>query len=520
MTTPAARISSISDMSLSRSTVIAATAASIVTAAVMAVVPQPAGASTRPAGPVLVSGADPLPGYPDPRACASGRGMPYDRHDWESEPTLAVDPADSNHLVSAWSQDWLDGIVVGTSFDGGSTWSSVVPPTSTCTPGGTAPYDSGATDAGLAFGRTLTGASVLYLTSSVSGTDGSVGIVVNRSFDGGRTWRAGDRRTLEAVPGALVTRASGLDAPSVLADPNVPGRAYATWAKADPLQALRRQQVAVTTDGGQTWTAGRAVPGEQPAFYGRLAVASDGALVDVLAETISVTPDSSCPPPLTVSARRSTDLGATWSSAATIGPSDTGVSAVGRGPDGTLYVSWKQAGASSHAVQLGISSDGGRSWVSSPVGAGVAGPVQTSTVSSSCAFPAIPDLAVRSDGTVAVAFMDHRRDPGGTPARVTDAWLRTSSDHGSSWTETHVAGPFDQTQAPSLDCVSGTACGTAAGEGNGFLGDYQGLVAAGDTFALADALTGPLAGAGFSLGTAPTDIFFTRVRTGRARSAS
>lgn len=288
-----------SGMSLSRRTVLA----SLVV--VTALAPQPAQATPKQkaSAPVLVSGADPLPGFPDPTACASGRGMPFDRHDWESEPTLAVDPADSTHLVSAWSQDWLDGIVLGTSFDGGSTWTSVVPPTSTCTPGGTAPYDGGATDAGLAFGRTLTGASVLYLTSSVAGNDGSGAIVVNRSFDGGRTWLAEDRRTLDAVPGApLFNRVLGLDAPSVLADPTVPGRAYATWAKADPLQTLRRQQVAVTSDGGQTWTAGRGVPGVQPAFYGRLAVASDGALVNVLAETVSVTPNSSCRSPLTLSA--------------------------------------------------------------------------------------------------------------------------------------------------------------------------------------------------------------------------
>lgn len=195
------------------------------------------------------------------------------------------------------------------------------------------------------------------------------------------------------------------------------------------------------------------------------------------------------------------------------------MSAVGRAPDGTLYVSWKQAGPDSHEVQLGVSSDGGRTWLSRRVGAGVGGPLQTSTVNSTCAFPAIPDLAFGDDGTVAVAFMDHRHDPGSTPARVTDVWLRTSADQGVNWSETHVAGPFDQTQAPSLACVTGTTCGTKAGEGNGFLGDYQGLAATADGFALTDALTGPLAGSGFTVGTAPTDIFFTRVRTGRARSA-
>jgi hypothetical protein len=193
---------------------------------------------------------------------------------------------------------------------------------------------------------------------------------------------------------------------------------------------------------------------------------------------------------------------------------------VGRAPDGTLYVSWKQAGRDSHEVQLGVSSDNGKTWLSRRVGAAVRGPLQTSTVNSFCAFPASPDLAVGDDGTVAVASMDHRNDPGNTPARFTNVWLNTSADRGVSWSETDVVGRFDQTQAPSLGCVSGTTCGTEAGMGNGFLGDYQGLVATADGFALTDALTGPLAGSKFTVGTAPTDIFFTRVRTGRARSAS
>jgi hypothetical protein len=35
-------------------------------------------------------------------------------------------------------------------------------------------------------------------------------------------------------------------------------------------------------------------------------------------------------------------------------------------------------------------------------------------------------LAINADGTVGVAFYDHRHDPGNEPPRVTDYWFRSS----------------------------------------------------------------------------------------------
>jgi hypothetical protein len=50
----------------------------------------------------------------------------------------------------------------------------------------------------------------------------------------------------------------------------------------------------------------------------------------------------------------------------------------------------------------------------------------------------------------------------------TDHWIVHSHDGGASWTENHVAGPFDMRTAPDA--------------GGYFLGDYEGLGTAGSTF--------------------------------------
>src|SRR4029078_12882034 len=73
-------------------------------------------------------------------------------------------------------------------------------------------------------------------------------------------------------------------------------------------------------------------------------------------------------------------------------------------------------------------------------------------------------VEVTSDGTVAVMFYDLRSNTpdAGLP---TDVWLSLSSDGGATFSEQHVTGPFDMRQAPEA--------------GGFFLGDYQGMAAAG-----------------------------------------
>src|SRR6476619_4505806 len=71
---------------------------------------------------VPVSGASPFLGSP------VEANDPPGTLNLETEPCLAVDPTNSNHLVGVWMQDLFRGIVAGVSFNGGNTWQSVVIP--------------------------------------------------------------------------------------------------------------------------------------------------------------------------------------------------------------------------------------------------------------------------------------------------------------------------------------------------------------------------------------------------------
>jgi hypothetical protein len=78
-----------------------------------------------------------------------------------------------------------------------------------------------------------------------------------------------------------------------------------------------------------------------------------------------------------------------------------------------------------------------------------------------------PVVHVRADGRIGVLHYDLRSNTPDAATLLADAWLVTSAD-GVQWSETHMAGPFDMTQAPNA--------------GGLFLGDYQGLASSGSEF--------------------------------------
>ncbi|MFN2543625.1 MAG: sialidase family protein [Actinomycetota bacterium] len=472
--------------------------------------------------PSLVSGADPLPAWGDPRACGSAAGGPYDRHDWEQESTLAVNPTNESNVVSAWIQDWGDAIGVGSSSNGGRTWTNVTPPTSICTPGGSASYDIGAYDPSVAFGlpfKSEAPRGVAYLSSVAVGTTDEA-ILVNRSVDGGRTW---------SQPTALDSASFPLyvDGSNVVADPRRPGYAYAVWRKGDAALATRNQWVSRTTDGGLHWSAPSPILSAQWELAGQLAVLSDGSLVDVFSGIAPPTAGTGLAVcgrgPSTIWISRSPDLGSTWLPPTPIALGDPDLltsPSVAVTPDGGLSVAWQRAGAgaSSFDIMAATSTDGGLTWRTA-VAAHEPGPPEVgntpmlqATGERCLSVLATPNIAANEDGTLGVAFYSHRGDPGNPTPKVTDLYLRTSSDGGATWPaarEVHLAGPFDQTQAPSND---GALPGTGA---PGFIGDYQGLVGISGGFAASFTLAAPLPGANFALSHPPTDIFFSEVALGR-----
>ena len=133
-------------------------------------------------------------------------------------------------------------------------------------------------------------------------------------------------------------------------------------------------------------------------------------------------------------------------------------------PDGGLWVTWQDArfnGGAHDGIVVSHSGDGGMTWSS---------PVQINSAASVPAFS--PKVLVLPNGRVGVSYYDFRPNTSDAATLLTDYWL-TYSDNGATWSEHQIAGPFDLDFAPLT---------TSPAPGGYFLGDYQALQNAGNTF--------------------------------------
>jgi len=388
----------------------------------------------------------------------------------EVEPMVARDPLDLNHLIGVWQQDrWSDGgaegQLTGVSFDGGRTWSRTQAALSRCT-GGT-----------VANGADYPKISDPWITIAPDGTAYQSGItfggavsavVVSRSADGGRTWSPAT--TLISDPNPTLN-----DKDSITADPTDANFVYATWERfAGSLNGPAPTWLVRTTNGGASWEAPRQIydpGGINSTLNNQIVVLPDGTLVLFFSEFDTVDRFT------TVQLRviRSADKGVTWSAPIIVAQSlargarvpETGtpirdgsnLGSIAMAKSGALFVTWQDArfsGGARDGIAFSRSLDGGFTW--SP-------PVQ---INSAPAVQAIlPTVTVRDDGLIGVTYYDFRNHVLGMPTLATDYWLTTSID-GTTWNESHVAGPFDFTTAPFAEGL--------------FLGDYQALTSIGSTF--------------------------------------
>jgi hypothetical protein len=275
-----------------------------------------------------------------------------------------------------------------------------------------------------------------------------------------------------------------------------------------------------TTDGGLTWDGG--VTTDPPATYrdltnfkanvsgfgNQIVVEPDGTLVDVFTQLSGSGNQPAQAGRNVLGAITSKDKGATWSDVIT-GPAvgamdvsdpDTGAAVRSGEPilsvaadpthNGYLYAVWADGRFSDFThddIALAMSTDGGLHW-SDPIKVN-----QTpTTIPAGDQQAFTPNVAVNSDGTVAVTYYDFRNNVDPTlPGLATDYWIVVNSDpvhNPSGWSEARLTNTSFNME---------NAAPTSRGY---FLGDYEGLVAAGRNFYALFAQAGTADD--------PTNIFF------------
>jgi len=456
-------------------------------------VPGAASAGTATLAPlVLVSGASPY------ASCTVGAGTGTIFVNAEVEPQIAADPTNPKHFVGAFQQDrWSNGgahgLVSAASFDGGKTWTETTLPFSRCAPGGL-DFER-ASDPWVSIGPD----GVVYANAiSFDRTSNRNAVATVRSTDGGKTWT----NLVVLVDFETNGGQFSTDKNSVTADPVHPGVAYAVW---DTLTAPTDNPddnphaaaytgptfFSMTTDGGVTWSTPRIILNTS----NRQQTIGNVIQVDPRTDTLYDFADLIQPPNsgsvtanstqgFNVAFIKSTDAGATWSAprivSAIVNPTvtDPNTGQLIRTGDiipesaidphtGQLYTVWQDSRFTSNpslkkgVVQVAVStsSDGGERW---------SAPSPISTPSGQPAFTA--SVNVNSSGVVGVTYYDFRNlQAGNTTTLPTDYWFISSADHGASFgNEVHLAGSFDMLTAPFARGF--------------FVGDYEGLAAAGTTF--------------------------------------
>jgi len=430
-------------------------------------------------------------------SCIDLRGEQY-------EPHVAVNPVNRRNLIAVYMQDNYRGNVVFTSRDRGRHWTQVpVPRLTECSGGG------GTTDFAFDPRVAIGPDGIAYTSTSVvdepagPGNGMTQSVLVNRSTDGGLSW---------SDPVTVDTQVFN-DFPVLTADPTRLGTAYLALP---PNQGGGPLRFSRTTDGGATWTSPAIIPifADPVAMTGPIAgqfrVLPDGTLVLIFLQ-LGLTPTTT---PTEVWVALSADQGDHWSGptqVATVAPnfvtdpdcdgnvrpcagagarlcgggtndgtsctSDGDCSGGGTcgarirrgggsfvvpsaavGADGTLYLVWHriESTSSSQIQFVKVKSVEGGVHFTAPA------PVAVETTQ---AF--LPTVAVSPAGTVGVTYFDFRNDVLGDAELTTDLWFRHSHDGGATWSETHLAGPFDLRPAPLLGVYP--------------LGDYFGLAPMGRT---------------------------------------
>jgi len=468
-------------------------------------------------------------------------GANFNYSDSETEPWLAVSPANPNDIAGIWQQDrWSDGgshgLVAAVSHNGGAGWAYSWPHFSNCA-GGT-PANNG--DYGRSSDPWVSWApngDLWSISLSVDATTPRNAVLASRMRHGSATWsepfviKSDDSRT--GVPlGNNFNDKESLTADPTDASGNL---VYAVWdrfvspSQNAPLPAFENARAnheptwfARTTNGAAanpTWEPARAIynPGTgSGTISNQIVVLPDGTLVNGFYLFQRKTGNS-------VAVIRSTDKGETWSNKAIIVAPNAAIGETDPEPincrpfitgnppctlvrsdgvivdlavdyssgahHGRIYTTWQDHADNPHGddlIMLSYSDDGGLSW-SAPE---KVNQTPSGTFTDQAFEPAVH---VNSAGVVAISYYDFRNDVSGDRRLTTDHWIVHSHDGGATWSESHLGGPFDMHQAPY-----------ARGY---FVGDYQGLDSQGTVFRPLFTMASPGSDTVFP-NPNPTDEFF------------
>jgi hypothetical protein len=425
----------------------------------------PSGSGLRP-----VSGLSPVP---QGASLCSPLAAPAGVRNAEFQPSMAVDPTSAQHIAAAWVQDFDDAIVVGVSGDGGATWTERVPGWDgrdpSAQPGMMAcEYGPAGTHSARNPHVAVDKDGTVYAMADLASDASDAAVVVSSSPDGGATWR----------PVQVLAQTSSRDSESVgwsglAVDPHRAGVVYALWDQAEGRDigsatvnfSTGTEYVAQSVDGGQHWSTPHSIGTPDMGRLwsgGTMLVQPNGTLLVVFSDCPN-SDNGGCGLDTSLRLVRSSDGGSTWTPPVDV----TARGPVNQVPDAALsadgsqvYVAWFDEWLRGFP-QVARSVDGGLSFTSAAVP--VPGPVTDLNV------------AVSPSGTVGLLYYDRRNNADDSTA-ITDVWLARSSDGGQTFSETHVAGPFDAGSQPPL----------AAG-----MGEYQGLRAVPGGFDLGMALANP-----------------------------
>jgi hypothetical protein len=476
-------------------------------------------------------------------------GANFNYQDSEVEPWLAVSPTNPADVAGFWQQDrWSDGgahgLVAAVSHDGGASFAYSWPHFSICA-GGTAGNHGD-------FGRSsdpwvswTPNGDLWSISVAVDRTTTRNAVLASRMRHGSATWSEPFVLKFDTSKAGIPIGNNFNDKESLTADNTDPSGnlVYAVWdrivspAENVPATAFEHAHAyhgpawfARTTNGAAdnpTWEPARPIydPGTQnQTISNQIVVLPNGTLVDgfMHIETHSSHQFTQTVQRADVDVIRSTDKGVTWSKKAifvapvnaigehdpqpincrpfiTNNPSCGTVRSDGVIIDlavdnssahhGRIYVAWQDHADNPYGDDLILvshSDDGGLNW-SAP-------DKINQTPSGTFTDQAFePTIHVNDQGVVAVSYYDFRNDVADDGMLTTDHWIVHSHDGGATWTEDHLAGPFDLHQTPY-----------ARGY---FVGDYQGLDSQGSAFRALFTVGSP--GTGSFPNPNPTDEFTT-----------